>query len=83
MEKNLPIPLKLNFTPNTSGCYGLRMRFPYQLDPRFSSLLPRAERSSSRKKNTCVPVRAKCCNDMSHPLHGQPHNTISIHSEIR
>jgi len=23
MEKILPIPLKLNFTPNTSGCNGL------------------------------------------------------------
>jgi len=23
MEKNLPISLKLNFTPNTFGCYGL------------------------------------------------------------
>jgi len=26
MEKNLPISLKLNFTPNTLGCYGLKMK---------------------------------------------------------
>ena len=27
IEKTLPISLKLNFTPNTSHCYGLTMIF--------------------------------------------------------
>jgi len=28
VEKVLPISLKINFTPNALGCYGLRMRPP-------------------------------------------------------
>jgi len=29
-KKILPISLKLNFSPNTSGCYGLRLTQRYQ-----------------------------------------------------
>ena len=57
MEKILPISLKLNFTPNTLGCYGLSQRINLVQENfrgRKHSLNPLPPSDAVRKQKKCI-----------------------------